>query len=67
MELTFNGFEYASNNFTFSFYHIKDYFPKSGPAETCASDYILIRGSGFRSDKTINCNIQGKSLKPLDV
>lgn len=48
VDLTFNGIDFTSNNFVFSFYHITGYFPKSGPSETCASDYIMIRGSGFR-------------------
>lgn len=67
VDLTFNGIDFFSNNFVFSFYHINGYFPKSGPSETCASDYIMIHGTGFRQESKITCNLGGHKMQPLEV
>lgn len=67
VDLTFNGIDFASNNFVFSFYHITGYFPKSGPSDTCATDHIMIYGNGFRSSSKITCNMGGHKMQPLEV
>lgn len=50
VDLTFNGVDFTEKSFEFYFYNIYKYFPTSGPADA-VTQYINIKGKGFRSDK----------------
>jgi len=66
VDLTFNGVDYTENNYVFSFYNIFGSFPKSGPT-TAKSQYIQIRGKGFRSESTILCSLNNQEVAPVKV
>lgn len=66
VDLTFNGADYTDNAFTFSYYNIFGSFPKSGPSNA-VSQFIQIRGKGFRSESTITCSLNNTKTAPLAV
>lgn len=70
VDLTFNGKDYTENKFVFSYYSYFGSFPKSGPVgveHNQATQYIQVRGKGFRDDMSILCMLNGTELAPFEV
>ena len=49
LQVTWNGVDYDSNQFTYTYYAIHKAFPRSGPSNGKGGD-IIIMGQGFRED-----------------
>jgi hypothetical protein len=70
VDLTFNGKDYTENRFVYSYYSYFGSFPKSGPIEQDHSQptqYIQVRGKGFRDDMSILCMLNGTEVAPFEV
>jgi hypothetical protein len=64
--VTFNGFDYDSSNFTFTFFSITRAFPRSGPSDGTGGD-IIIEGNGFRNDSGALCKLNDTLYEPTSV
>lgn len=70
VDLTFNGKDFTENRFVYSYYSYFGSFPKSGPIEQDHSQptqYIQVRGKGFRDDMSILCMLNGTEIAPFEV
>jgi hypothetical protein len=54
LQVTWNGVDYDSNNFQYSFFSIHKAHPRSGPSNGKGGD-IIIYGQGFRDDTDPKC------------
>jgi hypothetical protein len=59
LQITWNGQDYDNNGFTFAVYNIASVKPRSGPSDGTGGD-IVIKGFGFRPEKTALCRIDGQ-------
>lgn len=77
VDLTFNGRDFTENRFVYSYYSFFGSFPKSGPAEPMGrrrrlddhqpSQFIQVRGKGFREDMSVLCMLNGTAYRPEEV
>lgn len=66
LQVTFNGGDYDQNNFTYTFFSVKTYTPKSGPSDGTGGD-IIVQGQGFKNDSNPLCKLNGTIYYPVSV
>ena len=59
VQVTFNGYDYDDNNFTFTVFSVNKIYPRSGPYDTPYEEDIIIEGAGFREDMVPKCQLNG--------
>lgn len=66
LQVTFNGGDYDTSGFQFTFFSITRAFPRSGPSDGNGGD-IIIEGVGFRNDTNPMCRINNTLYEPTSV
>jgi len=66
LQLTWNGVDYDSNMFEYSFYSVHRAMPRSGPANGQGGD-ILIQGEGFRAEANPKCKLNNTIYEPVSI
>jgi hypothetical protein len=66
LQVTWNGVDYDSNGFEYTFFSIHRAFPRSGPSNGKGGD-IIIEGEGFREDVYPKCLLNGTVHEPISV
>lgn len=64
--MTWNGVDYDSNNFIFTFFSIHRAFPRSGPSNGKGGE-VTIEGEGFREDVYPKCLMNKTVYDPVSV
>lgn len=66
LQVTWNGVDYDSNNFIFTFFSIHRAFPRSGPSNGKGGE-VTIEGEGFRDDVYPKCLMNKTIYEPISV
>lgn len=66
LQVTWNGVDYDSNNFIFTFFSIHRAFPRSGPSNGKGGE-VTIEGEGFRDDVYPKCLMNKTVYDPISV
>jgi hypothetical protein len=66
LQVTFNGGDYDNNNFTFTFFSITRYYPKSGPSDGNGGD-IIVEGQGFKNESNPLCKLNNTIYPAVSV
>ena len=66
MQVTFNNEDFLDNNFTFNYYNIIRFFPRSGPSDVTGGP-IRVEGSGFNNQTEIYCSLDKTLYDPIEI
>ena len=66
VQVTFNNEDYSDNNFTFNYYNVIRFFPRSGPSDGTGGP-IRVEGSGFNNQTEIYCSLDKTLYDPIEI